>query len=478
MKATLRPNNMFRKAIVHSIVGLMVLIILFPLSSNNKWDFYAGITFAIGFYIHSLIFLPILTQKKNLKRYLILTFTSLFIFTYVMLWFEAVKSSQITIQYDGSQLTPSDFFFQSKWLFLGAFSGLLIFIPFSLFSFLYHVLILDKVQRKNLFTYKYIELIINGIVVVSLLLFSLVNARDLLNDGIRHVSETLLFVAFFYTNTFLFVPKLLRNKSIIKYGAAIILLIGIHFLGQFLIHGEVFIEGIQQSHNQIPFLFSFLFIILLSFIYAYARAKIKANEQLFNLRLNAKDTELQLLKSQVNPHFLFNSLNTLYATSLKEKAPKTAQSIAKLASLIRYMQNDIHKEFIPLQTELNYVKDYIEIQKLRMAESPEIVLSFQNIDKEIISPGIFIPLVENAFKYGILPNEKSRIHIKVRCESNTIHFLCENTYDKNQKVYHKEEGFGIGIKNVVERLKLVYPKKHHFDIHKTDNIFTVELMLQ
>ena len=142
------------------------------------------------------------------------------------------------------------------------------------------------------------------------------------------------------------------------------------------------------------------------------------------------------------------------------------------------MQNDIHKDLIPLQKEVDYLQDYIEIQKLRIATELEIQTSFENIGSQLMSPGLFIPLVENAFKYGIHPTEKSTIKIDIFCDANTIHFRCENRYDTHQKVHHMEEGFGIGIKNVKQRLQLVYPEKHHFDIDQTDDIFIVELTLQ
>ncbi len=91
---------------------------------------------------------------------------------------------------------------------------------------------------------------------------------------------------------------------------------------------------------------------------------------------------------------------------------------------------------------------------------------------------MLIPLVENAFKYGIQPDEKSAIEISIECEKETIHFTCKNNYNPNQKIHHMNQGFGIGIQNVQERLELVYPNKHQFEIIKDDTTFTVQSTIQ
>ncbi|MEC3908226.1 sensor histidine kinase [Tamlana sp. 2201CG12-4] len=216
-----------------------------------------------------------------------------------------------------------------------------------------------------------------------------------------------------------------------------------------------------------------LVIWIVSFLYAYTRERINEKDS----KLKSKESELQLLKSQVNPHFLFNTLNTLYSTALEENASRTAESTAKLANLIRYMQEDIIKDFIPLENEVKYLQDYIVIQKLRCAIIPEIDLQFSKIENHNISPGLFIPFVENAFKYGIDPSKPSKLSVSVNCIENIINFRCVNSYDENFKTYYKERGFGIGIKNAKERLELVYPKKHTLEVKKEKNMFLVKLSI-
>ncbi len=436
----------------------------------------------LAFYIHTLLILPLLTLKKQRKRYITFTIIGFLVFACTAMWFEAMKASEIVRYVDalkfpsGTKLPPAHFFFKADWFFGGLLVCSLIFIPFFLLSFTYHILILKKEDRQRLLYFKYTEIIANIIISLSLLFFVLYGSVS--NSAAFHNSQIfVLFLIAFYLNVFFYTKKVLLDQNIPKYILLHFLSLAFIIVGIKLITGLPFERILPGSDNFVLTLVIYFILFLLSFVYAYARLKFKSNERLFDLKLTAKESELQLLKSQVNPHFLFNTLNTLYATSLKENAPKTAQSIAKLGSLIRYMQNDINKELIPLHKEVDYLTDYIEIQKLRLAIEPEIIITLENIDTQMISPGLLIPLVENAFKYGIHPTEKSTIQIRIRCFENSIAFECENNYDPNQKVHAMNEGFGIGIQNVEKRLELVYPEKHTFDIDKTETRFVVKLTL-
>jgi sensor histidine kinase YesM len=115
---------------------------------------------------------------------------------------------------------------------------------------------------------------------------------------------------------------------------------------------------------------------------------------------------------------------------------------------------------------------------LRCAVEPEIETNFKQIENYQISPGLLIPFVENAFKYGIDPSKPSKLKVSVICDENTIHFECVNSYDDDFKTYYKEQGFGIGIKNAKQRLELVYPKIHTFEVEKENNIFSVKISIE
>jgi len=468
-----------KKGVVHLIVLLIAIKIITITAASlpaRTWDIYTIWVCLFAYYMHSLVFLPILIKKKNLKKYVLLTIVSFLIFTFAIIWFEAKRSSLITHHFDGTPSDPFDFFLNPQRIIGGLLVSLLVCIPFSILSLLYYVLIINKEERKELLSMKYAELSLNTILFISLFLLVFTNSSTI-EYGIKNILELVVFTMFFYINTFVYTPIVLKTRNIFKYTLCNLISFAFIITLTGMIYGWYFIKITKPLGNHMQIIIFFLTTVILSFIYGYVRLKLKNNERLFHLKIGAKESELQLLKSQVNPHFLFNTLNTLYATALGEQATKTAESTAKLANLLRYMQNDIHKDFILLKNEISYLQDYIIIQKLRCAIEPEITTTFDNVTNQSISPGLLIPFVENAFKYGIDPSKKSELSISIICNENTIHFTCINSYNEDFKVHQTEEGFGIGIKNAQQRLQLVYPNKHTFEILKENNTFSVKLTI-
>lgn len=470
-----------KKSLVHLVVLLIFIKLTLTVFSNaaekvRLWDLFTTLFYITAYYIHTLLFFPILIKKKKLKKYLALTISSILIIAFIIMWFQANRSSIITVHLDGTPSSPFDFFLGTQWIISGLLISFIAFIPFSILSLLYYVSIINKEERKELFSMKYAELIVNIIAFMSLCLLLLFN-HNTLNYGIKSLYLTGIFSIVFYMNTFVFIPLIFKKRNKIKYLFFNIASFILITYSTKVIYGSHFIKVKELSDNFITLIVFFLITMLLSFTYGYFRAKVKAKNRLIHTRLDAKESELQLLKSQVNPHFLFNTLNTLYATALSENATKTAESTAKLANLLRYMQNDINKDFIPLKNEINYLQDYIIIQKLRCAIEPTITTTFKGISNQTISPGLLIPFVENAFKYGIDPSKKSELTIALICNENTIHFTCINSYNEDYKVHQTEEGFGIGIKNAKQRLDLVYQNKHTFEILKESNTFSVKLTI-
>jgi sensor histidine kinase YesM len=312
-----------------------------------------------------------------------------------------------------------------------------------------------QLHKKN--TIPYLEIAINILILLIICAFSALTPKM----GKKEILSVTLVISIFYIHTFFIIPVLVAQKKKLRYAILTIAL----SLTFYLLIGQItrtLFSDVQTSEDMFYVFFTLTFVLALtlffSSVYAYVR-RAKDKERSFSLKLGNKESELRLLKSQVNPHFLFNSLNSIYATALVENAPKTSESIAKLASLIRYMQKDINENFIPIQNEIKYIQDYIAIQKIRSAIEPQVTLRLENIENYAISPGMFIPFVENAFKYGIDPSKPSKLNMSVNCAENWITFECANTYRDDYKVYDKEAGFGIGIKNVKQRLELVYPKK-------------------
>ncbi|HEV8081968.1 MAG TPA: histidine kinase [Chitinophagaceae bacterium] len=209
-------------------------------------------------------------------------------------------------------------------------------------------------------------------------------------------------------------------------------------------------------------------------------------EKILRLRVVEKElvkskTNLQFLRSQINPHFLFNVLNTLYGTALQENAERTSEGIQKLGDMMRFMLHENNLDFIEMNKEVEYLKNYIALQKLRTQSSAEIIIedniSEQNCNHRI-APMLLIPLAENAFKHGISLKERSWIKIKLECNDKNILFEVRNSVHAKTENDPEKDRSGIGFKNVLERLKLIYPDKFQISVNKDDKEFFVKLSIQ
>ncbi len=192
-------------------------------------------------------------------------------------------------------------------------------------------------------------------------------------------------------------------------------------------------------------------------------------------------TDLQFLRSQINPHFLFNVLNTLYGTALQENAERTAGGIQKLGDMMRFMLHENNQDFIQMSKEIEYLKNYISLQKLRTESSADIIIveniSEQNCNHKI-APMLLIPFVENAFKHGISLKEKSWIKINLECNEKNILFEVRNSMHARLDNDPEEERSGIGFKNVLERLKLTYGGRFQASVNSDGTEFFVQLAIQ
>lgn len=311
------------------------------------------------------------------------------------------------------------------------------------------------------------------------------------NNGRPSLNSVLLFYAIIfilYFNIFVAFPQFFKKEKIAQFiRVQIIILAGSFFISivtetiQTLVaFHNIGLEtglfdhiGFSSSSTAISLLF--MLLLIPSFSYYYIKCQLKLNESNGFKLYRQKEAELAQLRSQVNPHFLFNTLNTLYAFALKEGSEKTAECIAKLANLMRFMLDDMKKESILLDREVSYIQDYIKLQSIRSAVAHDISISIE-IDPEkgySIAPMLLIPFVENAFKHGMNPNKVSQLRIDVWAKDNKIQFVIENSMDDNFEAYYKEKGFGIGIENVKSRLEHIYPKRHLISIAKTKDKFIV-----
>jgi two-component system, LytTR family, sensor kinase len=187
-------------------------------------------------------------------------------------------------------------------------------------------------------------------------------------------------------------------------------------------------------------------------------------------------TEMKFLKSQINPHFLFNALNNVYSLShLNSK--KTPEMILKLSDMLRFMLYDSEDKKVPIGKEIDYIKHFIDFQKLKIEGEPRIAIDIEQSDLTVmIEPMLLIPFIENAFKHSKIEDVRnSWLSIDLKTTSSTIHFKVRNSLPASSiKV---DNIGGIGLENVRKRLQFLYPKRHRLEILCSDNSFNVDLTI-
>ncbi|MFC3881221.1 sensor histidine kinase [Algoriphagus namhaensis] len=200
-----------------------------------------------------------------------------------------------------------------------------------------------------------------------------------------------------------------------------------------------------------------------------------------NIQVNQGSANLSFLKSQINPHFLFNALNTLYGSALVENAEKTSDGIQKLGDMMRFMLHENLQDQISVKREIEYLQNYLNIQLLRFGKEPNLDLDIQ-IQEDFcegqIAPMMLIPFIENAFKHGISTKSKSWIKINLRCMKGSIHLDVVNSVHPKKAMEDPKDESGVGLENVQKRLELLYPNKHKLTIVGNDSEHFVHFSLQ
>jgi len=214
-------------------------------------------------------------------------------------------------------------------------------------------------------------------------------------------------------------------------------------------------------------------------IYLILTTLIKLSKSWYTLQQVEKEKlslELNSLKTQINPHFLFNSLNSIYSQALA-KSGQTSETVLELSNLLRYMLYEVEEDKVPLVKEVEMLENYIELQKLRLEEGSKVEITLEGeLEDVLIAPLLLFPLVENAFKHGRKDDsEQAFIDIKLKV-GTAISFSIKNKLGKIDDMEKGRYG-GIGLENVKRRLELIYPNSHEFEILKTETEFQVKLML-
>lgn len=305
-------------------------------------------------------------------------------------------------------------------------------------------------------------------------------------DLIRHI----LLLGFYYAAIFIFIPNFYYKKKYVTFGLEVILCyLAICFIPVLLFRPVMPPPPIPiqippgapappfpffpQPHfiikpNAILFrpFFQFISVLTLAFLIKFRdRWKQSENEK--------KNAELSLLKAQINPHFLFNTLNSLYSLAII-KSEQTADGIAKLSGMMRYMLHDSALDLVPLRDEINYIKNYTELQRLRIPAEATIKINIQNeAGNKKIAPMVLIPFIENAFKYGVNPDEEIVIEINITANSNAVEMTCKNRIVNLQTDEYMQSG--VGLENAKKRMLLIYPRQHILKIEKDEEWYHVFL---
>jgi two-component system LytT family sensor kinase len=230
------------------------------------------------------------------------------------------------------------------------------------------------------------------------------------------------------------------------------------------------------QHMQPVLLLAFLVILGISTAYFFLKEWAKSEIKQTQLQANQFSTEIKFLKSQINPHFLFNTLNNLFSMAQKKENDELADGISRLSGMMRYMLYDSNAESVSLSTEITYLEEFITLNKLRYSdEEVKVQFSYPSPTTGIsIAPMLFIPFVENAFKHGVAIGKASTISISIQISGETMIFVCENTnYSKIKSMAIEKSG--IGLENIKRRLELLYAGKYLLQINETDQKYSVHL---
>lgn len=300
-------------------------------------------------------------------------------------------------------------------------------------------------------------------------------------DFLSHI----LLLVFFWVNIYVLIPRYFEQKKYVYYFVFITLIYFIiSFLPEFVIGFQPHFEphshpmGHQHPpHDESPHqglglivhnsAFRYLFVIAISFIIINYQKLKSIEEEKISL-------ELDFLKAQINPHFLFNTLNGIYKSSVEENAKHTGCLILKLSELLRYHSVESLDHKIKLSDEIKFIEDYIELQKQRLQQSVEITFrnNVQTSHLYQIAPTICINIIENAFKYGVNPERNSKIDIRMDLQNSDF-----TLYVQNNVVNENEASHQIGLNNTLRRLEIMYPQRHNLSIDKNNDIFEVKLTM-
>jgi len=285
-----------------------------------------------------------------------------------------------------------------------------------------------------------------------------------------------------YITNYLLIPKLLYKRRYFLFGFSFILMILVSSVVKMNILGQVTNNPALMSlsgnlkariyDNVIPHFFLVLSGAAFKLMMDYTRMQ----QRMVEMAKEKAEAELNFLKSQINPHFLFNSLNSVYFLIEKNNV-EAREALHKFSDMLRYQLYEMNGESIPVEKEISYLKDYVDLQKLRKNENYAFTFNCSpDVQGFSIEPLLLVPFVENAFKHiSHHINQLNFIRMDLSMKNRNFHFTIENSKEVMEKTTEKHTG--IGLNNVKRRLELLYPEKHRLKITDETGIFNVELSI-
>ena len=478
----MQPVLKFTSPIVHILLWLLGYSVAFffipkPFFSNPA----VWVTIIIAFYLNVYWLIPkYLNEEKHWLRYLTLALTVIVAVTTIE--FILDYSLQFVPVYIEGKTQKT--LLESIILLWGMiFLKTLIVLPLSfLFQFAKDLMLWKKVSV-------FAEISLHILIIGMLYLFSMMApphwAPEL--DPFLFIFKAgyKLFIlainlSFFYLNAFWLIPQLLVKRRYTRYFIALLLLFAISITLEFgIYHLPVFSPdqiSVLMHTIRVDAIFKLL-ILLISFLYRFSKDWFEHEEQKTRLESDKLSAELDLLKFQIHPHFLFNTLNNIYSLAMQEDSPKTVRSLGKLGGIMHYMLEECQQTYVSLSQELEYLQQYIDLQQLR-ADQNNITVNM-DIDGKAgilkIAPMLLIAFVENAFKHGISMREPSFINLKIAISANEFYFNIANAVHQRKQVLN---GTGLGLKNVQRRLMMLYPQRHTLIIEEKNQGFKVSLTIR
>jgi two-component system, LytTR family, sensor kinase len=423
--------------------------------------------------------IPKLMQKERVPLYTLLLLGLYLTFAMVSGVLDTyTKSYQLNWDYGNAQ--NYDLIFQDSFrhaLFLLLLVGIYTFIKYS---GLYLLANSDAIEARYRFINRdTLTAFIIWMVSVFLLMVFSFNIDPTFAWAIVSLSALLLYCGAYY----FLIPRALKAKHPFRsyylyiFVAVVVGFLPVAFLLLLFLHSDDRAFGLSFFNSL------FQLVITAPIVWFMFKRQMKGKEEVFVLKkeLGTTSANLDFLRSQINPHFLFNALNTLYGTALQENSERTAQGIQMLGDMMRFMLHENHQQKILLSREIEYIRNYIDLQLLRTSDSPNIIIETKIEDvvgDKYIAPMLLIPFIENAFKHGISLKHKSWIRISLHSDPEKLYFDVYNSKQRKSEQDPEKDKSGIGLRNVKQRLDLLYAERHELIIRETPEEFFVHLTLQ